>query len=107
MGRAEVIQTGVVCFQLNHCLSVRSLGTRERSRLLTLRTNLVNYADKLVLLAIFITSRRFVVRILDTSEHNRKLYPIHNGKRKSRMPSVFRPIDEAFAKWPLILGSIS
>jgi len=34
-----------------------------------------------------------VVRILDTSEHNRKLHPIHNGKIKRRMPSVFRPID--------------
>jgi len=34
-----------------------------------------------------------VFRILDTSEHNRKLRPNHNGKRKRRMPSVFGSID--------------
>jgi len=45
MGRAEVIQTGVVCFRRYHCLSVCSLGTWEKSRLLTLRTNLATYCQ--------------------------------------------------------------
>jgi len=35
MDRAEVIQTGVVCFQRYHCL-----GTPEKGRLLALRANL-------------------------------------------------------------------
>ena len=45
LGRAQVIQTGVVCFQRHHCLSVCSLDTWEKSRLLTLRTNLATYCQ--------------------------------------------------------------
>ena len=45
MGRAQVIQTGFVCFQRHHCLSVCSLDTWEKSRLLTLRTKLATYCQ--------------------------------------------------------------
>jgi len=45
MSRAEVIQTGVVCFHSYYCLSVGSLGTWEKSRLLALRTNLATYCQ--------------------------------------------------------------
>jgi len=45
MGLAEVIQTGAACFQRYHCLSVCSLGTWEKSRLLTLTTNLATYCQ--------------------------------------------------------------
>jgi len=40
MGRAEVIQTGVVYFQRYNCLSlpIFSVGTWEKSSLLTLET---------------------------------------------------------------------
>ena len=37
MGRTEVIQTGVVCFQSYQCLYVCGWGTWEKSRLVTLR----------------------------------------------------------------------
>jgi len=40
MGRAEAIQTGVINFQLYPCLSACSIDTWEKSRLLTLKTNL-------------------------------------------------------------------
>jgi len=42
MGRAEAIQIGVINFQLYHCLSVSvcSVDTWEKSRLLTLKANL-------------------------------------------------------------------
>ena len=40
----------------------------------------------------FVIMKRSKLLILDTSEHNRKFHPIHNGIRK-RMPSVYGPID--------------
>jgi len=48
MGRAEVIQTGVVDFQRYHCLSasVCSVDTWEKSRLQTLKTKLASCCQK-------------------------------------------------------------
>jgi len=48
IGRAEAIQTGVINFQLYHCLSVSvcSRDAWERSRLLTLKTNLATCCQK-------------------------------------------------------------
>jgi len=46
MGHTEVIQTLGVSFQLYHCLpvSVCSVGTWEKSRSLTMKTNLATYS---------------------------------------------------------------
>jgi len=45
MGCAQVIHTGVVFFQRHHSLSVCSLYTWKKSRLLTLRTYLATYCQ--------------------------------------------------------------
>ena len=46
MDHAEAIQTGVLDFQCYHCLSVCSVDTCEKSRLLTLKTNLATCCQK-------------------------------------------------------------
>ena len=55
IGRAEAIQTGVINFQLYHCLSVSvcSIDTWEKSRLLTLKTNLATCCQKSSTLPVF------------------------------------------------------
>jgi len=46
MGRAEAIQAGVEYFQRYHCLSVGSVGTWNKRRFQTLKTNLATYCHK-------------------------------------------------------------
>jgi len=46
MDHAEAIQTGVLDFQRHHCLSVCTVDTCEKSRLLTLKTNLATCCQK-------------------------------------------------------------
>jgi len=55
IGRAEAIQTGVIHFQLYHCFSVSvcSVDTWEKSRLLTLKTNLATCCQKSSTLTVF------------------------------------------------------
>ena len=55
MGLTEAIQTGVIKFQLYHCLSasVCSADTWEKSRLLTLKTSLATCCQKSPMLPVF------------------------------------------------------
>ena len=92
IGRAEAIQTGVINFQLYHCLSVSvcSIDTWEKSRLLTLKTNLATCCQKSSTLPVFFHTlvEAWVARCSPNSDMGRAQKSLVSKRLKSFFKSM-------------------